>query len=78
MSHIQGAPFKTKYKRISERGNPEVLGFPRGNQSSFKIHAVTFKSTQLNLRDLFTQKLFGNPLLVTVSIFLRLKHRKSS
>ena len=50
------------------RGNPEILSFPRGNQSFLKIHAVTLRFTQLILRDLFTQKTFVNVSL------LRIKH----
>ena len=33
-----------------------VLGFPRGNQSFLKIHAVTLRITQFILHDRFTQK----------------------
>ena len=53
------------------RGNPEVLGFPCGNQSFLKIYAVAPRITQFILHDPLTQKTFGNVNLVMITFIIR-------
>ena len=50
---------RQKYREIP-RGNSEVLGISRDNQSFLKIHAVSLRFTKFFLCDLFTQKKYEN------------------
>ena len=50
---------RQKYREIP-RGNSEVLGISRDNQSFSKIHAVPLKFTNFFQHDFFAQKTLAN------------------
>ena len=58
--YYPNATFSFFRSNLFLRGNLEVLGFQRGNQSLLKIHVVTLRFTKFFFRDLFTQNKFEN------------------